>query len=275
MCVLLHPAPPRPPRLPALSTLSVRCESRGSAILQHRRGWRIPHLHLQPPWLLAPSPPLSPIIPPGSLVPPAPPWSGVLSSGCASLLHPTGSVGLLPPVCSTWVLSRSGAATYLRTSAYASVARALAAPWPPGSSASPLVCRLSVSTSGSSTTCSTAVGRPPGVGSHLSCMTPPSVGSTLGHHHGCGLGPAVCLLLQVPPGSSLLHHFPGLCLPTPSRVSILLLSLFLSSPLPFLLNVTTVRGRIFRKGDDMSGLWTVFCMFCSPCVPCDPVFPSC
>ncbi len=33
----------------ALSPLSVRCEPRGSAILQRRQGWSIPHLRLQPP----------------------------------------------------------------------------------------------------------------------------------------------------------------------------------------------------------------------------------
>ncbi len=34
---------------------------------------------------------------------------------------------------------------------------------------------------------------------HPSSMSPPSVSSTVGYHHGCGLGPAVLLLLQVPP----------------------------------------------------------------------------
>ncbi len=63
--------------------------------------------------------------------------------------------------------------------------------------------RLSVSASGSTTTCSAAVGRTPGVVSPSSTMTSPSVGSTVGHHHGCGLGPAWLLLLQVPSISSL------------------------------------------------------------------------
>ncbi len=62
---------------------------------------------------------------------------------------------------------------------------------------------LSVSASGSSTTCSTTVGWPHGVGSHPSSMAPPSVFSTVDHHHGCGLGPAVLLLLRDPPISSL------------------------------------------------------------------------
>ncbi len=52
----------------------------------------------------------------------------------------------------------------------------------------------------SSTTCSTAVGQPPGVRSHPASMTPPSIGSTVGHHQGCGPGPAV---LGVPSVSSL------------------------------------------------------------------------
>ncbi len=55
-----------------------------------------------------------------------------------------------------------------------------------------------LSASGSSTTCSAAVGRPPGVISPSSTMAPRSVGSTMGCHHGCGLGPAWLLLLQVP-----------------------------------------------------------------------------
>ncbi|KAL1265184.1 hypothetical protein QQF64_003211 [Cirrhinus molitorella] len=55
--------------------------------------------------------------------------------------------------------------------------------------------RLSISASGSST----AVGRPLGVVSSSSSMAPPSVCSTVGCHHGCGLGPAWLLLLQVPP----------------------------------------------------------------------------
>ncbi len=79
----------------SLSPLSVRCEPRGSAILQRRRGWSIPQPpppaseartpprpidRAAPPRLLAPSPPPLPgypSAPPGSLVPPAPPWSGV------------------------------------------------------------------------------------------------------------------------------------------------------------------------------------------------------
>ncbi len=129
--------------------------------------------------------------------------SGLLSSGCASSLRPTGSVGLLPPFSSTWVLSRSCSAADLRSSAFALVARALGSTLAPRILGIPLARWLSVSASGSSTTCSATFGRPPGVGGHHSSMAPPSVGSTVGHHHGCGLGPARLLLLRIPPVSSL------------------------------------------------------------------------
>ncbi|KAI2653170.1 1-deoxy-D-xylulose-5-phosphate synthase [Labeo rohita] len=58
---------------------------------------------------------------------------------------------------------------------------------------------LSVSTSGSYATCSTAVDQPPGVVSPFSSMAPPSVGSTIGYHHCCGLGPPLA-----PPAPSFL-----------------------------------------------------------------------
>ncbi|KAL0165956.1 hypothetical protein M9458_037800, partial [Cirrhinus mrigala] len=54
--------------------------------------------------------------------------------------------------------------------------------------------RLSVSASGSTSACSAAAGLPPGVVSPSSTMDPPSVGFTVGYHHGCGLG-LTCLLL--------------------------------------------------------------------------------
>ncbi len=129
--------------------------------------------------------------------------SGLLSSGCTLSLRPTGSVGLLPPFSSTWVLSRSGSAADLWSSAFALVARALGSTLAPRILGIPLARWLSVSASGSSTTCSATVGRPPGVGGHHSSMATPSVGSTVGHHHGCGLGPARLLLLRIPPVSSL------------------------------------------------------------------------
>ncbi|KAI2666535.1 Chromatin-remodeling ATPase INO80 [Labeo rohita] len=162
-----------------------------------------------PPRLSAPSSPPSPVGPPaspGSLVPPAPPWlvrcpaftSGLRSSGSASTLHPTGSVGLLPPSSSTFVLGCSCSAADLQSSASASVARALgstSALWILGVA---LDHWLSVSASGSTSTCSATVSRPPGVVSPSSTMAPPSVGSTVGHHYGCGLGLAWLLLLRVP-----------------------------------------------------------------------------
>ncbi len=84
-----------------------------------------------------------------------------------------------------------------RGSASASVARALGSNLAPQILSILLAHWLSVS---ASTTCSTAVGQPPGVRSHPASMTPPSIGSTVGHHQGCGPGPAV---LGVPSVSSL------------------------------------------------------------------------
>ncbi len=130
---------------------------------------------------------------------------------------------------------------------------------------------LSVSASGSSTTCSAAVGRPPGVGGHPSSMAPLSIGSTMGHHHDCGQGPAVLLLLWVPPGSSLIRHPPCLCLPAPSRVSVLLQSHLPSSHPPLLMlfpqceDAPSGRGRCVRIMD------LSVCAF----APCYPVSPSC
>ncbi len=118
--------------------------------------------------------------------------SGLLSPGCASSIHPTGSVGLLPPISSTWVLSHSGSNVDLQISASTLVARALGSTLAPRIHSIPLALWLSFSTSGSSTTCSTAVGQLPGVGSHPLSMAPPSVGSTVDHHHVC----------QPPPGGS-------------------------------------------------------------------------
>ncbi|KAI2646483.1 Macrophage-stimulating protein receptor [Labeo rohita] len=157
-----------------------------------------------PPRLSAPSSPPSPIGPPapsGSIVLSLRP--GLHSSGCASSLRPTGSMDLLPPAGTTSVLCCSGSAADLRISVSALVARAL------GSTLALRILgvaqdhRLSVSTSGSTTTCSASVGRPPGVVSLSSTMAPPSVGSTVGFHHGCGLGLTWLLLLQPPPVTSL------------------------------------------------------------------------
>ncbi len=84
-----------------------------------------------PPWLLAPSSPPWPVIPlapPGALVPPAPPWSVVDhppprgSTPLALLpLCPSGSVRLLLPSGSTFVLYRSCSAVAFRIPASTSV----------------------------------------------------------------------------------------------------------------------------------------------------------
>ncbi|KAL0150803.1 hypothetical protein M9458_053885 [Cirrhinus mrigala] len=127
--------------------------------------------------------------------------SGLHSSSCVLSLHPTGFIGLLPPSGSASDLCRSGSAMELRISA--SVARAL------GSALALRILsvsqdhRLSVSASGSTTTCSASNGRPPRVVSPSSTMAPPSVSPTVDHHLGCGLGFAWLLLLWVPSVSSL------------------------------------------------------------------------
>ncbi len=143
--------------------------------------------------------------PSGSALVSRPPTStsGLHSSGYATSLHPSGSIGLLLPSSSTSVLCRYGSAAAFRSSAFTSVAEA---------SGSTLALQilsftpalwLSVTASGSTTTCSAAVGRPHGVGGHSSIMAPPSVGSSVGHHRDCGLGLTWLLLLQVPPVSFL------------------------------------------------------------------------
>ncbi|KAL0190472.1 hypothetical protein M9458_013170, partial [Cirrhinus mrigala] len=208
-----------------LSPPPVKWARRGSASFHRRHGWRIPQLRLQPqsPELRLGPPTLR--LHHGSQLPrlhrrptsstglPRPSGSalvgcrpaialGLHSSGFASSLHPTGSVGLLPSSGSPSVLCRSGSAADLRSSASASVARALGSALALRILGVALDLWLSVSTSGSTSTCS-AVGRPPGVVSPSSTMAPPSVGSTVGLHHGCGLGLYWLLLLRVPPVSSL------------------------------------------------------------------------
>ncbi|XP_059399974.1 phospholipid-transporting ATPase IF-like [Carassius carassius] len=152
-----------------------------------------------PPWLLAPSSPSrpsSPQVPPGSFVPPAPPWSGVdhpvprdstplASPGPSGPPAPSGSFIHSAPPQSSVHLSRNGSAAASRT-------------FPIG-----LALLLSISTSGSFTTCSAAIGWPSGVGGNSSSMAPPSVGSSVNRHHDCGMGPAGLLLLQAPPVFSL------------------------------------------------------------------------
>ncbi len=183
-----------------------------------------------PPWNLAPSSPPWPVSPPvllGSLVPPAPTWSVVdhpLPWDYTLPATPHPSVRLLLPSGSTLVLCRSNSTAAFRIPASASVARAICSALALWILPVALAHRLSVSAPGSTTTCSAIVGRPLGVGSPSSTMAPPSVGSTVGGHHGCGLGPTLLLLLQVP---------PVLFLAPPSDPPWLLLSLSWLLPLSF------------------------------------------
>ncbi|KAI2644851.1 Zinc metalloprotease ZmpB [Labeo rohita] len=85
-----------------------------------------------------------------------------------------------PPSGSPSVLCRSGSAADLWSSASASIARALGSALALRVLGVALDLWLSVSASGSTSTCSAAVGRPPGVVSPSSTMAPPSVGSTVG-----------------------------------------------------------------------------------------------
>ncbi len=129
--------------------------------------------------------------------------SGLHSSSYTSSLHPSGSVRLLLPSGSTLVLCHSGSTAAFRNPSSASVTGAICSALALRILPVALADQLSFSTSGSSSTCSAAIGRPPGVVSPSSTTAPPSVGSTVGRHHACGLGPAWLLLLQVPPVLSL------------------------------------------------------------------------
>ncbi len=84
--------------------------------------------------------------------------------------------------------------------------------------------RARQSSSGSITTCSTAVGRSYGVGGHSSTMAPHSVGSSMGHHHDCGLGlhltpPAPGFPLAPPTVHSPMDFYDVLCLVCPLSCS--------------------------------------------------------
>ncbi|KAI2662195.1 Zinc homeostasis factor 1 [Labeo rohita] len=155
-----------------------------------------------PPWLLALSTPpwhVSPMAPLASLVPPALPWSGddhpaprdstPLAASCSSV-----SVRLLHLFGSTFVLCRSGSTADSRIHVSSSVAGTIDSTSALRILLVTVAHRLSISTSSSSTTCSTVVSRP---------LESSPVGSTVGRHHGCGLGPAWLLLLQVPAVISL------------------------------------------------------------------------
>ncbi len=179
-CLLHHCRLAAP--LLALSPPSIRCELRGSAILQLHCGLLEPRLrigrlshqfHLGPP-----DPPRHPG--PSALPSPAPPpLVGPLES---SALHPPW---LFPPSAPPWV-------------AITAVA------WVPS-------------------------------------------------------GPSSSYLL---PGSSHLHHLPGLCLPAPSRVSVLLPSLLPSSQRPFLCCYCDARTRL-PGGVDMDTHGLSVCVLCS------------
>ncbi|KAI2655779.1 Filamentous hemagglutinin [Labeo rohita] len=194
-----------------------------------------------PAWLLVPSSPSWPVSPPalpGPLVPPAPSWS-VITIRClwtsVLWLHlvPPGSVRLLLP---------------------SSVAAA--PPWPSGSPPPPWPSRSSSSHWLVGSSSPPQAPFPPALppsdsplesSSPSSIMAPPSVASTVGRLHGCGLGPTWLLLLQVSscllPGFSCfllgfsLHHLhPGLLLPgvrPPPEPPPVLSACLPASPLPF------------------------------------------
>ncbi|KAL0151272.1 hypothetical protein M9458_053463 [Cirrhinus mrigala] len=264
-----------------LSPPTVQWARRGSASLNRRYGWRIPCLRLQESRTPAPSSLFSALAihslhqAPSSLRLRLGLASTILRLGtpllrlCLVPLAPSGSSIPSAHLCPLSLQLHHGLPDpRLRAGAIGfnlalRILPVILAHW------------LSISALGSSTTCSTAFGRPPGVIGPSSSMAPPSVSSTMARHHGCGLGPTWLLLLQVtsvislappsgPPGSScflfgssLRRLHPGLCLSSSSRVSVLLLSL------PLLLS--TVQGRAFREGGDMSGSWTCFVLFC-PCL---------
>ncbi|KAL0203603.1 hypothetical protein M9458_001621, partial [Cirrhinus mrigala] len=168
----------------------------------------------------------------GPVDPMAPPWPIAPSM----VQQSTGSTGLPCPSSSTLVWCRTSYSLGLHSSAFALSLRpsdSAIPPAPPWSSDAPgsttlsqihglvsvasatcsaLVLRilpvtldlwLSVSASGSSATCSATVSWPPGVVSPASSMVPPSFGSNVGRHYGCGLGHIWLLLLQVSPVISL------------------------------------------------------------------------
>ncbi|KAL0167883.1 hypothetical protein M9458_036105, partial [Cirrhinus mrigala] len=116
-----------------------------------------------------------------------------------ALCSPSGSVRLHHPSGSSLVLCRSSSTTAFRIHASVSVASTMG-------SASALRILLVTLAHWLSVSGSSAASRPPGVVSPSSSMAPPSVGSTVGHHHCCGLGPVWLLLLQVPPVISLASY---------------------------------------------------------------------
>ncbi len=114
-------------------------------------------------------------------------------------LVPSGSVRLFLPFSSSSVLCCSSSTVAFQIPASASVTWAICSTLAVRILLVTLAHRLSVSTSCSSTTSSATIGRPPGDVSPSSYMAPSSIGSTVGCHHGCGLGPTWHRMLQVPP----------------------------------------------------------------------------
>ncbi len=172
--LLLSPSSPLVPSSPPSSLVPLSCPEGASdpPVLAHRK-CPSSHLFLPPPLLLSGSPPPHPQPP-------------ICMVRALRVCHPPASwdwsiphIRLRGPDSAT-ARRHSGSTWLLALSRW-----------------------LSVSASGSSTTCSTTVGWPHGVGSHPSSMAPPSVFSTMDHHHGCGFGPAVLLLLRDPPIPSL------------------------------------------------------------------------
>ncbi len=171
------------------------------------------------------------------------------------------SLCLLLPSSSTSVLCRSGSTAAFRSPAFTSVAEASGSALALRILGITLALRLSVAASGSTTTCSAAVGQPHGVGDHSSTMAPPS----MGHHRGCGLGfqlapPAPGLPLAPPTLHSPMDFYvvPGVvCLfscSTPSSRA---------PTLPPQFDYYGARTRLSGRGR------TVTCL----CFPCDLVFP--
>ncbi|KTF81651.1 hypothetical protein cypCar_00038985 [Cyprinus carpio] len=124
----------------------------------------------------------------------------------------------------TSVLCRSGSTMAFQIPAFASVTNAICSALALQILGVTLVHRFSISASGSSSTCSAAISRTPGVVSPSSTIAPPSIGSTLGCYHGCGLGLTWLLLLlrfprSSPPWTLLVILLPGLrSLPKPPPV---------------------------------------------------------
>ncbi len=221
----------------ALSPPSMWCKLGRTAILQCRHGRSFPRLRLRGPdsasahWpagsTMAPSSLLSAVVhlPIGSAGLPRSSSSALVwrrpscTSGLLRLrfvpLVPSGSfIPSAPPQSSV-------APAPPQPSGFPSPPRSpapSALPW--STRILPVALALRLSASGSSSTCSAAVGQPPGDGAHSSSMVPPSVGSTVGHCCGFGLGPAVHLLLRVPPVSylaspSFVASLVSVCRPPP------------------------------------------------------------